>query len=166
MHSGYDVSSRRPCSVAATLELVGERWSLVVVRELFYGVRRFDGIRRATGAPRNMLAARLKTLQQAGVVQRRPYLDRPPRYEYFLTAAGLELVPVLLTLQRWGDTHLAGSLTMPLRHVHQGSAEHRLRPELVCTTCGETVTAPDLTMALADPWAEPPPAPAGQPGSG
>jgi DNA-binding HxlR family transcriptional regulator len=154
--------SRRPCSVAATLELVGERWSLVVVRELFYGVRRFDGIRRATGAPRNMLAARLRTLQVSGIVDRRPYTDRPLRYEYFLTAAGLELVPVLLTLQKWGDTHLTGNLTMPLRHAHDGGAGHRLAPDLICTTCGETVTARDLTMAVADPWAGPAPAPAGQ----
>jgi len=166
MRSSDVDSGRRPCSVAATLELVGERWSLVVVRELFYGVRRFDGIRRATGAPRNMLAARLRTLQESGIVDRIPYSDRPQRYEYFLTAAGLELVPVLLTLQKWGDTHLTGNLTMPLRHTHRGSPEHRLRPELVCTTCGEAVTAPDLRMALADPWAEPAPAPAGQPASG
>lgn len=149
-----DTTSRRPCSVAATLELVGERWSLVVVRELFYGVRRFDGIQRATGAPRNMLAARLKTLEENGVVERRPYMERPTRYEYHLTAAGLELVPVLLTLQRWGDTHLAGSLTMPIRHTHDGS-EHRLRAELVCTTCGEPVVAPDLSLGMVDAWAEP-----------
>lgn len=149
-----DTTSRRPCSVAATLELVGERWSLVVVRELFYGVRRFDGIQRATGAPRNVLAARLKTLEEHGIVERRPYMQRPTRFEYYLTEAGLELVPVLLTLQRWGDTHLAGSLTLPIRHTHDGH-EHRLRPELVCTTCGEPVVAGDLSLGLADPWAEP-----------
>lgn len=113
-----------------------------------------------------MLAARLKTLRESGIVDRQAYMGRPQRYQYFLTAAGLELVPVLLTLQKWGDTHLAGNLTMPLRHTPRGSPEHRLRPELVCATCGETVTAPDLRMALADPWAEPVSAPAGQPAAG
>lgn len=138
--------------MAATLELVGERWSLVVVRELFYGVRRFDGIQRATGAPRNMLAARLKTLEEHGIVERRPYVHRPLRHEYHLTAAGRELVPVLLTLQRWGDTHLADPVVMPIRHTHDGH-EHRLRAELVCTTCGEPVVADDLSLGVADPWA-------------
>ncbi len=140
--------------MAATLDLVGERWSLVVIRELFYGVRRFDGIQRATGAPRIMLATRLKALEEHGIVERRPYMQRPTRHEYHLTETGMDLAPVLLTLQRWGDTHLAGSPTMPIRHTH-GGHEHRLRPELVCTTCGERVVATDLSLGITDPWAEP-----------
>ncbi len=154
-----DVSLPRPCGVAETLELVGERWSLLIVRELFYGVRRFDTILRATGAPRNMLATRLRTLQEAGIIDRRPYTDRPPRYEYFLTDAGTELVPVLLTLQAWADRHLSGHLTIPIRHnverhSARGGRAHRLRADLVCRTCGEAVIARDLSLGSADPWAD------------
>ncbi|MPQ97151.1 transcriptional regulator [Modestobacter sp. I12A-02628] len=152
-----DAGSHRPCSVAATLETVGERWSLLVVRELFYGVRRFEGIRLATGAPRNMLAVRLRTLEDAGVLERRQYSQRPPRFEYHLTPAGQELVPVLLTLQQWGDRHLPTAGRMPLRHRHEGH-EHRLAARLTCTTCGEEIVADDLSLAVPDPWATPAPA--------
>jgi len=148
---GVDVSRPRPCSVAATLELVGERWSLLVVRELSYGVHRFDAIRAATGAPRNMLAARLRTLEDAAVLERRQYSDRPPRFEYHLTPAGRDLVPVLLTLQEWGDRHLPGDSRMPIRHTHAGH-EHRLRAGLVCSTCGAPVVADDLSLGAVDPW--------------
>lgn len=149
-----DISGPRPCSAAATLEVVGERWSLLIVRELSYGIRRFEGIQRATGAPRNMLATRLKTLEQAGVLERRAYLEHPPRYEYFLTASGQQLVPVLIALQAWGDKNLGGHGTMPLRH-HDGQGDHRLRPELVCTTCGEPIDHARVSLAIPDPWALP-----------
>ena len=149
--------SRRPCAAAAALDVVGERWSLVVVRELLYGVRRFDAIARATGAPRNILASRLRRLEEAGVLERRPYMQRPERFEYVLTPAGEDLAPVLLALQAWGDRHLAGTVpigTLPLRHSCGGS-EHRLAARTVCTTCGEPVRAQDLSLGTADPWAQP-----------
>jgi DNA-binding HxlR family transcriptional regulator len=149
-----DTSGPRPCSAAATLDVVGERWSLLIVRELSYGIRRFEGIQRATGAPRNMLAMRLKTLAQVGVLERRPYTERPPRYEYFLTTAGRELVPVLIALQSWGDKNLGKRPTMPLRH-HPHRSSHRLRPKLVCTTCGEPIAHADVSLGIPDPWALP-----------
>ncbi|HEU0102394.1 MAG TPA: helix-turn-helix domain-containing protein [Mycobacteriales bacterium] len=149
------ISGPRPCSAAATLEVVGERWSLLVVRELAYGVRRFEGIQRATGAPRNMLATRLRTLEQAGVLERRAYCEHPPRYDYVLTAAGRELVPVLMALQAWGDTFLGGRTTMPLRHRDAHGDDHRLRPEMVCTTCDQPIDSADVALGIADPWAQP-----------
>src|SRR5438093_2264628 len=93
----------RPCSAAAALSILGEKWALLVVRELAFGVHRFDAIARNTGAPRDVLTSRLRRLEAAGVLERRPYQERPPRFEYYLTQAGHELRPVLLSLMRWGD---------------------------------------------------------------
>ena len=92
----------RPCSVAAALNLVGEKWALLAVREIAFGNKRFDAIARNTGAPRDRLAARLRALEAAGVVERRQYSEHPPRYEYELTEAGLELRSVLTDAARLG----------------------------------------------------------------
>jgi DNA-binding HxlR family transcriptional regulator len=99
----------RPCPIAAALELVGERWSLLVVRELSWGVTRFGEIVAGTGAPRDRIAARLRSLEDAGVVTRTAYQTSPPRFDYELTDAGRELVPVLGTLLSWGLDHAVGS---------------------------------------------------------
>lgn len=95
----------RPCPIAASLEVVGERWALLVVRELWMGSHRFGEIVAGTGAPRDRIAARLKVLEEAGVVERREYQQAPPRFEYHLTASGRDLVPVLEALLTWGRTH-------------------------------------------------------------
>src|SRR6188508_3217142 len=97
-----DLPGRR-CPAAAALELVGDRWSLLVVREVNFGAHRFTRIQEGTGAPRDRLAARLKLLVEAGVLRRERYCDAPERYEYHLTEAGHELVPVLQALRAWGE---------------------------------------------------------------
>src|SRR5215475_8673639 len=109
----------RECSVARTLELVGEKWALLAVREVFLGNRRFDEMVRRTGAPRDTMAARLRVLVGAGILERRQYCDHPARFEYFLTRAGADLYPVILTLMRWGDTYLAGEGGPPLVLEHR-----------------------------------------------
>jgi DNA-binding HxlR family transcriptional regulator len=114
-----------PCSIARTLELVGEKWSLLVLREVFSGVRRFDDLRRRIGAPRQVLSARLSTLVDAGVLRRVPYREpgQRTRSEYRLTAAGMDLYPVLVALLRWGDRYLeqpAAGPTLELAHVDCG----------------------------------------------
>lgn len=96
------------CPIADALEVVGERWSLLVLRELGFGVHRFRDIQVNTGAPRETLALRLRKLEQAGVIERRRYCDHPPRDEYVLTGRGEELLPVLGALREWGERH-AGS---------------------------------------------------------
>lgn len=93
----------RPCKIADALSIVGDRWSLLAVRELGFGVRRFDEIRANTGAPRETLTARLRKLETEGVVCRELYQDRPPRYEYVLTESGSALFPVLGALREWGE---------------------------------------------------------------
>jgi DNA-binding HxlR family transcriptional regulator len=95
----------RPCPIAAALEHVGERWALLVVREIALGATRFSDIVAGTGAPRDRIAARLKALEAAGVVARTPYCDGPTRYEYRLTRSGDELMPVLDALLEWGKHH-------------------------------------------------------------
>jgi DNA-binding HxlR family transcriptional regulator len=95
----------RPCAIAAALEVVGERWALLVVREIALGATRFTDIVRGTGAPRDRIAARLKTLASAGVIARRPYQSSPARAEYRLTESGRALIPVLDALLVWGKDH-------------------------------------------------------------
>src|SRR3974377_1409589 len=98
----------RRCSIARTPDIVGEKWALLAVREVFLGNRKFDEMVRRTGAPRDTLAARLRTLVGAEILERRQYCDHPALFEYHLTAAGRDLYPVILTLMRWGDRYLAG----------------------------------------------------------
>jgi DNA-binding HxlR family transcriptional regulator len=95
----------RPCPVAAALELVGERWALLIVREIALGATHFSDIVKGTGAPRDRIAARLKALENAGVVVRSPYQSAPQRYEYRLTESGNALIPVLDALLAWGKVH-------------------------------------------------------------
>ncbi|RDH80033.1 transcriptional regulator [Mycolicibacterium moriokaense] len=95
----------RPCPIAAALELVGERWALLVVREIALGAHRFSDIVAGTGAPRDRISARLKALESAGVIERTPYHDGPVRYEYRLSRSGEALLPVLDALLEWGKRH-------------------------------------------------------------
>lgn len=107
----------RPCPIAASLEVVGERWSMLVVREIAVGSRRFTDIVRGTGAPRDRISARLKALEEAGVVARVAYQASPPRSEYVLTDAGRELLPILDGLLAWGLRH-AVAADDPARRSH------------------------------------------------
>lgn len=96
----------RICSIADALEVVGERWSLLILRELGFGVHRFQDIQVNTGAPRETLALRLRKLEETGVIERRRYSEHPPRDEYVLTDAGRDLSPVLTALREWGERHV------------------------------------------------------------
>ncbi|WP_329138788.1 helix-turn-helix transcriptional regulator [Streptomyces sp. NBC_01476] len=100
----------RVCSIADALGVVGERWTLLVLRELGFGVHRFNDIQTNTGAPRETLALRLRKLEDAGLIERRQYSEHPPRDEYLLTAAGKEIAPVLTALRQWGERHATPQL--------------------------------------------------------
>jgi DNA-binding HxlR family transcriptional regulator len=130
----------RVCSIAAALTVLGEKWSLLVVRELALNVHRFDEIQRNTGAPRDILASRLRRLETEGVLERRQYQERPVRHEYWLTPAGDELRPILLSLAQWGERWTGPESVT--RWVHSCGAE----VELVhtCEACGGEVTGLDL----------------------
>jgi DNA-binding HxlR family transcriptional regulator len=135
--------------MASALQLVGERWSLLAIREILLGNRRFDEIARNTGAPRDRIAARLKALQAAGVVERRQYQDRPARFEYFLTPAGRELQPVLQALMLWGDRWARDDRPLILEH----DCGHELDAVWVCRHCRREVRGRDLTQKVqAGDW--------------
>src|SRR5580693_6915385 len=133
----------RVCSIARTLDVVGEKWALLAVREVFLGNRKFDEMVRRTGAPRDTLAARLRTLVGAGIRERRPYSEHPARFEYHLTDAGRDLYPVIVTLMRWGDQYLAGEAGPPLLLQHH--CGHQLTAQVICQSCGEPLRARDTT---------------------
>jgi DNA-binding HxlR family transcriptional regulator len=147
--------------VAAALELVGDRWALLAVREVMFGNHQFSQIARNTGAPRDRLAARLKDLVAAGVLERRRD-ERAGRSRfgdgYFLTPAGRDLGSVLGTLRTWGDKWAVTSTPVRMRHH-----DHPLVTTMVCATCGESVDEHDLALTMTVPgWtvAGPVPAPA------
>src|SRR4051794_19483216 len=94
------------CAVAGALELIGERWTLLIVRDAFLGIRRFDDFQRNLGVARNVLQTRLERLVEAGILRRERYQERPDRFEYRLTSKGVDLWPVLVALMKWGDRHL------------------------------------------------------------
>ncbi len=139
----------RPCSVAAALAVIGEKWSLLVIRELAFGVHRFDAIARNTGAPRDILTNRLRRLEAAGVLEKRQYQERPARFGYHLTRAGNELRPVLLSLAQWGDRWAVDAPSTGF--VHTCGAELELVH--TCRACGGEVTGRDLrARSLTPGW--------------
>ena len=138
----------RPCPIAASLELVGERWSLLVIREVSLGNHRFSEIARGTGAPRDRLSARLSALVAAGVLERRPYSTSPPRSGYHLTDAGWDLMPVLQALLQWCNRWLAEEPPVVLRHAPEGHEEHQVDAAWVCRTCGAPVAGSRVERVL------------------
>jgi DNA-binding HxlR family transcriptional regulator len=124
------------CSIAGALEVVGERWSLLVIREVFNGRRRFDQMHEDLGVARNVLSSRLATLVDEGVLEKRLYRDNPPRHEYFLTNKGLDLWPVLVSLLHWGDKHLDWPDGPPIVIVHKGCGG-RVDDRRICERCGK-----------------------------
>jgi DNA-binding HxlR family transcriptional regulator len=136
--------------MAAALDVVGDRWSLLIVREVSFGNGRFSQIAANTGAPRDRLAARLKTLVDAGVLERHPYQESPHREEYRLTAAGRDLSAVTGALLAWGDKWAVTA--PPMRLMHH---DHPLVPETRCATCGEVVDRQDVSReSLVPTWSE------------
>jgi DNA-binding HxlR family transcriptional regulator len=142
LHSQREVLPGRPCSIAAALAVVGDRWSLLAVREVLFGNHRFSEIVRNTGAPRDRLAARLKTLVASGVLEKRVYSESPHRSDYHLTPAGLDLAPVLQSLLEWGDKWAVD--TPPVTVLHH---DHELATRPICTVCGEVVHRSDVHRA-------------------
>ena len=130
------------CSIARTLELIGERWSLLVIRDVFLGNRRFDQIQGSLGIARNVLTSRLERLVDEGILERRPYQQRPERYEYFLTEKGLDLWPVLVALLGFGDKHLSPDDEPPITIVHKGCGG-AVDDRRICRRCGQPLEVRD-----------------------
>jgi DNA-binding HxlR family transcriptional regulator len=143
--------ANQTCSIAGALEVVGERWSLLIVREVMLGVRRFDEIQADLGIARNVLQTRLTRLIENSVLEKRLYQERPPRYEYRLTEKGLDLWPAIVALMKWGDRHAAPQAGPPVLLEHKGCGgavdEHR-----ICGACGARLSVRDV-RALPGPGA-------------
>jgi DNA-binding HxlR family transcriptional regulator len=146
------------CSIAKSLEVVGERWSLLIIRDVMNGRRRFDELQRGLGVARNVLSARLLRLVEEDILERRAYQSSPERFEYFLTEKGLDLWPALIALQGWGDRHSTGPAGPPMLIVHKqcgGAVSDRG----TCESCGAVLNARDA-RALPGPGLAMPPLPA------
>src|SRR5690242_2296995 len=130
------------CSVAQCLEVVGEWWTMLVVRDAFLGVQRFDEFQARLGIARNVLSQRLNKLVEAGVLERRAYQDRPIRYDYVLTDKGRDLWPVLTALRQWGDRYAAPN-GPPVELVHERCG-HSAELVITCAHCGEHVQHRDV----------------------
>jgi DNA-binding HxlR family transcriptional regulator len=131
------------CSIARALELVGDRWTILVIREAFMGTRRFEDFQRNLGCARNVLTDRLNRLVEEGILRKRLYQERPPRYEYRLTRKGVDLYVILIALMQWGNRWAPNpdGPAVVLRHRECGSV---IEPVLACPECGKPVQAWDL----------------------
>lgn len=125
-----------PCSIARTLSFVGDRWSLLVLRDCFLRVRRFDEFQRRLGVTRHVLADRLKRFVDGGILQRVAYQTNPERHEYVLTQKGLDLYPVLMAMARWGDTHMDDGKGKPLLYRHTCCGQ-QFTSVMCCSECGD-----------------------------
>ena len=154
-HLEHDLSHRFEAeSVSRALALVGEKWTMLILREAFFGVRRYGQLVRNLGIPRPTLSARLRTLVDAGLLERVRYATEPDRYEYRLTRAGIDLFPSIVALMRWGDAHLAGPEGAPivLRHNDCGEIAD---PYLACRSCGGEIDARNVTAERGAGFLEP-----------
>jgi DNA-binding HxlR family transcriptional regulator len=133
------------CSIARTLDVVGEPWSPLILRDIYAGIGRFEQIHQDLGISRKVLTERLKWLVESGIVERREYTSRPPRHEYTLTPKGLDLCDLLLVMVRWGDRWTAGEAGPPVLYRHHacGQISH---VELHCSGCGEPMRATDVDL--------------------
>jgi DNA-binding HxlR family transcriptional regulator len=144
LQRSYD---NQECSVASTLELVGERWTLLIVREMLLGVHRFSELQADLGVARNVLQARLQRLVEHGILERRRYQDHPPRCDYHLTEKGLDLWPTIIALMQWGDRHLPRAAGPPVTLTHRGCGG-ALNAHRTCASCG-------AQLGPRDVWATP-----------
>lgn len=137
------------CSIAASLEVIGERWSLLIIRDILLGRRKFSEMQESLGVARNVLSARLRRLVDAGLIEPRPYQEKPRRFEYFLTEKGLDLWPVLVSLIHWGDKYYPRDGEPPIVLLHRdcgGSIDDRR----ICTACGTFLEVRDAILLSSE----------------
>lgn len=142
--------SEEPCSLARSLAVIGDRWTLLVLRESFLGVKRFEDFLKRLGIARRVLTERLSHLVDEGVLEKRPYQDRPVRHEYRLTEKGLGLYPAIVSLVHWGDQHYAGEDGPPVLHRHK-TCGHDFRSVTTCSECGEVIDPRAVEVRAAKP---------------
>lgn len=147
----WEELDQQPCSLARTLSVIGDRWTLLVLRDCFLGVRRFDEFERRLGITRHILADRLRKLVEHGILYKKPYQQKPLREEYRLTEKGLDLHSIMLALVNWGDQRMADPRGAPLVHIHKQCGQ-QMQPVTVCSCCGEPVHARDIQVQPGPGW--------------
>ena len=140
----WDDVDQQACSVARALSVLGERWTLLIIRDAFRGTRRFDDFQRSLGVTRHRLSERLGKLVDEGVLTRVAYMERPTRYEYRLTRKGLALYPVLMTLSQWGDDWMDDGNGPPQRYRHSLCGK-QTRAVLSCDECGDPLRPEEVS---------------------
>lgn len=146
-----------PCGIARTLDVVGDPWTPLVLREAFYGVRRFEDLQISLGIARSTLSDRLALLVEHGLLDRVPYASDPVRHEYVLTPKGRDVLPILLALLEFGNRWLADEAgpAVQVRHrSHQHGGDHVATPELVCGECHERLGSGDVEMVMGPGFPE------------
>ncbi|MEH6583158.1 MAG: helix-turn-helix domain-containing protein [Halioglobus sp.] len=143
----WDEIGQQTCSVARALSVVGERWTLLILRDAFLGSRRFEQFQKNLGITRHRLSERLTKLVEHGVLVKMPYHDRPLRYDYRLTRKGLALYPVLMSLGQWGDEWMDGGEGAPLEYIHQRCGK-RTQAVITCSECGESLKPEEVETRL------------------
>ncbi|MEV4643394.1 helix-turn-helix domain-containing protein [Saccharopolyspora sp. NPDC049426] len=136
-----------PCSIARTMDLLGDWWTPLVLREAFYGIRRFDEFQESLGIARNTLADRLRRLVDEGLMEKQAYQDVPVRYDYVLTEKGRDFYGVLAAMNRWGDRWLAGEKGVPVV-IHHDRCGHDTSPEVVCAMCKEPLRSEEVSKRM------------------
>jgi len=131
------------CSVARTVAVIGDRWSLLVLRDCFLRVRRFEDFQARLGLTRGVLADRLKKLVRHGVLRRVPYQARPKRHEYILTQKGLDLYPIIMAIVHWGDVHMVDERGRPRLYEHK-VCRKMFDPVMTCSTCGQPLSPKEV----------------------
>jgi DNA-binding HxlR family transcriptional regulator len=142
------------CPIAHSTGLVGDRWSILIVRELLMGQSRFQDLQAQTGATSQMLAARLKRLEADGLVERQAYSERPPRHEYHLTPKGRHLMPVILALRTWGEQWCKPESEKPATRMFHRTCESELALDGTCPSCGGLVPWTEMRGQPSEAWAE------------
>lgn len=140
-----------PCSVARTVDILGDWWTPLVLRESYLGVRRFDDFQHRLGIGRNILTQRLGRLVDEGLLARRPYQERPLRHEYVLTDKGRDFYPVMAAITRWGDAWLDGGEGPPVI-LHHTRCDHDMHAEVVCSECGEPIEVREVRARPGPGW--------------
>lgn len=131
------------CSVSRALSVVGDRWSLLIIRSAFLKARRFSDFQSDIGLTKHRLSDRLNKLVEKGVFEKVLYQEKPPRYEYLLTEKGLDLYPIMLSLVQWGDRWMAGDAGAPIEYEHK-SCGQRIKPAYFCPDCKEPIRPQDM----------------------
>ena len=139
----WDDLALEPCSMARSLAVIGDRWTLMILRDCFLGVRRFEAFQARLGISRTIVADRLKLLVEEGVLRKAAYQEGPVRHEYRLTQKGLDLYPAMMAIVNWGDRYYGGEAGPPLLHRHK-TCGHDFQPVITCSECGEAVDAREV----------------------